>query len=174
MSDGRIKLYFLMAIINMILILFNPLYGFLASIFLVLLTKKFEVFSKRWILFSIYMILFYYFLMGQNGFETAYRLLGYIFTAQWFIKSFLISEIVEFISKYNKDLGIGAWITFSTLECAKEEFEKTKNAQLSRGLTHNGIIEKYRAYYALISPIIIKLYRSAIKRSINLSSKCYE
>jgi energy-coupling factor transporter transmembrane protein EcfT len=112
--------------------------------------------------------------MGQDGLNNAYRLLAYIFTVQWFINSVSIEKLVEFISSYNRDLGIGIWMTFSTLGVAKREFETTKNAQLSRGLNKKGLINKYRSYYAIISPLIVKLYISAINRARSLLSKCYD
>jgi len=174
MENGKIKIYIIFTFLLLILTIFNPFYGFLVSITVVLLTKHFEVFSKRWIFFSIYLVLFYYFIMGQNGLTSAYRLLAYVFTVQWFINSVSIESLIKFISNYNRDLGIGAWITFSTIETAKKEFETTKNAQLSRGLQKKGLINKYRSYYSIISPLIVKLYISALNRSRSLLSKCYD
>ncbi|MBA2853376.1 energy-coupling factor transporter transmembrane protein EcfT [Methanococcus maripaludis] len=170
----KIKIYLIFTLFLLVLVIFNPFYGILASIVVVLLTKRFEVFSKRWILFSAYLVIFYYFIMGQDGLNNAYRLLAYIFAVQWFINSVSIEKLVEFVLSYNRDLGIGIWMTFSTLEVAKREFETTKNAQLSRGLNKKGLINKYRSYYAIISPLIVKLYISAINRARSLLSKCYE
>ncbi|WP_459201646.1 energy-coupling factor transporter transmembrane component T family protein [Methanococcus sp. CF] len=174
MQYAKVKIYSLFTFFLLALVFYSPFYGFLVSIAVVLLTKRFEVFSKKWILFSAYLVIFYYFVMGENGLTNAYRLLAYVFTLQWFINSVSIEKLVEFISSYNRDLGIGTWMTFSTLEVAKREFEITKNAQLSRGLNKKGLINKYRSYYAIISPLIVKLYISAINRSRSLLSKCYD
>ncbi|MBA2840507.1 hypothetical protein HNP87_001039 [Methanococcus maripaludis] len=91
----KIKIYLIFTLFLLVLVIFNPFYGILASIVVVLITKRFEVFSKRWILFSAYLVIFYYFIMGQDGLNNAYRLLAYIFTVQWFINSVSIEKLVN-------------------------------------------------------------------------------
>ncbi|EHP88112.1 energy-coupling factor transporter transmembrane component T [Methanotorris formicicus] len=176
MPYTKIKVYILLLIMGLGIIIFNPQYGFIFSLFLTLTNLNAKTFKvlRKWVLFSLYVVLFYYIIVGKSGLHYALRLLGYVLIFQWFFGSISLSEFINYISKYNKDLGVGIWITLYTLNNAKRKYISIRNAQISRGLNTTGLRNKFRGYMSIIIPLVISLYDSAIKRAVALSSRGYK
>ena len=176
MTHTKIKIHKLVLIIGFGLIIYDPQYGFIYSLFLIItkLNSKTLKVLKKWVLFSVYIVLFYYIIIGESGLSSALRLLGYIFIVQWFFNSTSLKELADFTFSYNKDLGIGIWITHHILKSARRRYIAIRNAQLSRGLNTVGLRNKFRGYMSIVIPLVISLYDSAIKRAVALSSRGYK
>lgn len=130
---------------------------------------------KAFFFFGLFIILFHSILNPANttkiyffglegalyGTVVAMRLLAVVALAQAALITTPPKKIFLLFSSWHKDLGLIMFLLVGFIPVLEQELVNTSQAQQTRGLAWNNIIEKLIAYLAMIIPVIIKaLYRA--------------
>lgn len=130
---------------------------------------------KAFFFFGLFIIIFHSILNPANtikvyffglegalyGSVVAMRLIAVVAIAQSALITTPPKKIFLLFSSWNKDLGLIMFLLVGFIPVLEQELVNTSQAQQTRGLTWNNIIEKLIAYLAMIIPVIIKaLYRA--------------
>lgn len=103
----------------------------------------------------------YVWIFGVESFFAALfivmRLLGFVTVLYLLMLSTGPLAIVRWAGDVNEDLGIMVSLTLSVLPVMKQQMETTIEAQQARGLEMGGnLLRKFRAYLAVLIPVVVK------------------
>lgn len=130
---------------------------------------------KAFLFFGLFIIIFHSILNPANttkfyifglegalyGSIVAIRLIAIVTVAQAALITTSPKKIFLLFSSWHKDLGLIMFLLVGFIPVLEQELVNTSQAQQTRGLAWNNIVEKLIAYLAMIIPVIIKaLYRA--------------
>ncbi len=130
---------------------------------------------KPFVFFSLFIVLFHSLLnpantttwgwLGWEGFlygsTVALRLVSIVGLAQLFLMTTPPGVVFRYFSSWHRDMGLIMLLLMGFLPVLKEEMTTTMQAQQTRGLHWQTLLERLQAYLTMIIPVIIKsLYRA--------------
>lgn len=102
----------------------------------------------------------YFYFVGLEGLTygatTALRLLCIIAAANFLLLTTETAGLVKWIESINPALGTVLGLVLSVLPYMQNQLSTTWEVQSARGLRHESYLDRFRAYIAVIVPVIVK------------------